>query len=70
MKDEKLRMSKILILIINFYQSFISVIFKNILGVNKMCKFSPTCSEYTKQMVKQHGLFGILLGAKRIGGCL
>lgn len=69
-EDEKLNMKKLLILIINFYQSFISVILKNILGIDKMCKFSPTCSEYTKQMVKQHGFFGILLGAKRIGRCL
>ena len=63
-------MSKVLILTINFYQNFISVILKNILGVNKMCRFSPTCSEYAKQMIKKHGFFGILLGAKRIGGCL
>lgn len=60
---------KVLDLIIDFYQNFISVILKNILGVNRMCKFSPTCSEYTKQMVQQHGFFGILLGAKRIGEC-
>lgn len=63
-------MSKALILIINFYQDFISAILKNILGVSSMCKFSPTCSEYTKQMIKQHGFFGILMGVKRIGGCL
>lgn len=62
-------MRKLLILIINIYQSFISSVLKNILGIDRMCKFSPTCSEYTKQMVKQHGLFGILLGAKRIGAC-
>ena len=70
MKDKKLSMGKAIILIINFYQNFISVIFKNILGIDRMCKFSPTCAEYTKQMVKKHGFFGILLGAKRIGGCL
>ena len=69
MKDEKLRMSKALILIISIYQKFISVTLKTILGIDRMCKFSPTCSEYTKQMVKQHGVFGILLGAKRIGAC-
>ena len=63
-------MKNILILLITFYQGFVSVMLKNILGVNRMCKFSPTCSEYTKQMVKQHGFFGILLGARRIGGCL
>ena len=62
-------MKNVLILTINFYQSFVSVIIKNILGTDRMCRFSPTCSEYTKQMVKQHGLFGILLGVKRIGAC-
>lgn len=62
-------MKKLLILIINFYQNFISVFLKNILGVPRMCKFSPTCSEYTKQMVKKHGFLGILLGVKRIGVC-
>lgn len=50
-------MSKALILIINFYQSFISVILKNILGVDRMCKFSPTCSEYARQTISQKGIF-------------
>lgn len=63
-------MKKVLILIINFYQSFISISLKNILGIDGMCRLSPTCSEYTKQMVKQHGFFGILLGIKRIGVCI
>ena len=62
-------MKKLSLLIINFYQGFISVSLKNILGVDRMCRFSPTCSEYTKQMVRQHGVFGILLGIKRIGAC-
>lgn len=63
-------MKKFLLLIINLYQNFISAILKNILGVSSMCKFSPTCSEYTKQMIKQHGFLGILMGVKRIGRCL
>jgi len=62
-------MKKLLLLIISLYQNFISIALKNILGIGKMCRFSPTCSEYTKQMVKQHGLFGILLGIKRVGVC-
>ncbi len=62
-------MKKFLLLIIKFYQSFISIVLKNVLGVDRMCRFSPTCSEYTKQMVGQHGVFGILLGIKRIGAC-
>ncbi len=62
-------MKSLLILAINVYRGFISEILKNILGVGKMCKFSPTCSEYARQMVKKHGVFGILLGIKRIGAC-
>lgn len=62
-------MKKILFLTISFYQNYISVIVKNILGIDRMCKFSPTCSEYARQMIKKHGLFGIILGVKRIGAC-
>jgi len=62
-------MKEVLIAIINFYQNFVSCILKNILGIDKMCRFSPTCSEYAKQMVKKYGFFGILLSAKRIGAC-
>lgn len=70
MRNEKSKMRKILILTINFYQIFLSVVLKNLLGVNKMCKQSLACSEYTKQMIKKRGIFGIFLGAKRIGGCI
>ncbi|MFI5205309.1 MAG: membrane protein insertion efficiency factor YidD [Candidatus Paceibacterales bacterium] len=34
------------------------------------CKYSPTCSEYTKQAIKKYGVFkGINLGIKRIWSC-
>ena len=70
MKDEKLRMSKALILIINFYQSFISVIFKNILGINRTCRFSPTCSEYAKTTISKEGVpVGIRKSVSRILRC-
>lgn len=62
MRNEKLNMSKVLILIINFYQSFISITFKNILGVDRMCRFSPTCSEYAKKVI---GKNGVLAGLKK-----
>lgn len=70
MRNEKLNMIKALILIINFYQSFISIILKNILGVNKMCRFSPTCSEYTKTAIKEEGVFrGLHKSTMRILNC-
>jgi len=55
---------------IKFYQTFISVILKNILGVNKMCRFSPTCSEYAKRTISKEGLFnGVKKSTMRILRC-
>lgn len=63
-------MNKVLILIINFYQSFISVILKNVLGVRRMCRFFPTCSEYAKTAINQDGIFrGLQKAAARILNC-
>lgn len=34
------------------------------------CRFTPTCSEYTKEAVLRFGaLKGLYMGAKRIGRC-
>jgi putative membrane protein insertion efficiency factor len=36
----------------------------------KTCRFYPTCSEYSLECLKEHGLFkGILKSAKRISKC-
>lgn len=64
-------MKKLALILIVFYQNFFSVVLKNVLGVSKFCKFSPTCSEYTKQMIEKHGaIAGVLFGIKRIGSCI
>ena len=35
-----------------------------------VCKFHPTCSEYTKQAVRKYGTMkGMRLGLRRIGRC-
>jgi len=47
------------IVIINIYQVIFSTLLKNILGVNKFCRFEETCSEFTKRSIKQ---FGVLKG--------
>lgn len=63
-------MKKILILFINFYQSFISAALKNILGARRMCRFSPTCSEYSKTAISRDGIFrGLRKTAIRILSC-
>lgn len=34
-----------------------------------VCRFHPTCSEYTYAAIKKHGYVGILLGIKQIIRC-
>ena len=57
-------MKKVLILLIRFYQKFISPMFP------AKCRFYPTCSQYTLEAVKEHGAIkGTYLGIKRILKC-
>ena len=50
--------------LVKTYQTLISPFFP------ASCKFSPTCSEYTKQSLKKYGLFkGLKLSLKRIMKC-
>lgn len=56
-------MKKILIKIINFYQIIPG-------SFHGYCKHIPTCSEYTKEAIKEYGCIkGLLLGIKRILKC-
>ena len=60
---KKILISPFLFLIF-IYQGFISPF----LGAN--CRFQPTCSCYTKEALKKHGLFkGGALSLKRIFSC-
>ncbi|ACZ00590.1 membrane protein insertion efficiency factor YidD [Streptobacillus moniliformis] len=57
-------MKKILISIINFYQKYISR------HTPRVCRFYPTCSEYSKQAIIKYGaLKGSFLAIKRILKC-
>ncbi|QQS87768.1 membrane protein insertion efficiency factor YidD [Fusobacterium canifelinum] len=57
-------MKKILILLIRFYQKFISPMFPT------KCRFYPTCSQYTLEAIKEHGAIkGTYLGIRRILKC-
>ena len=57
-------MTKILILIIKFYQYFISPF------LGSRCRFIPTCSEYFIEALKTQGVKkGLILGSKRILKC-
>lgn len=51
---------------IRIYQLAISPI----TGGRCVCRFTPSCSEYTRQAVDKYGLWrGCILGAKRISRC-
>tara|TARA_B100000674_G_scaffold379885_1_gene322542 strand:- start:247 stop:489 length:243 start_codon:yes stop_codon:yes gene_type:complete len=53
-----------LILLIRFYQLFLSPI------IGQNCRYLPTCSEYTVGCLKQFGIIkGIFLSTKRICKC-
>jgi len=57
-------MNKIIILLINFYQKYISP-FKP-----ATCRFYPTCSEYATQALKKYGLLrGLWLSIRRVLRC-
>jgi len=39
-------------------------------GTPSRCRFAPSCSEYTRQAIEQHGLArGVWLGVRRVGRC-
>ena len=53
-----------LVILIKFYQYAISPL------LGKNCRYEPTCSHYTLEALKVHGLFkGGFLGIKRIMSC-
>jgi len=57
-------MSKILIVLIVFYQKYISPL------KPATCRFYPSCSDYTIQAIQKHGFGkGIFLAIRRILKC-
>ena len=61
-------MKKICIFLINKYQKFLSPFISTHLHIH--CKYTPTCSEYTKLAIQRYGTFkGVVLGIKRIVRC-
>ncbi len=57
-------MKKLALLLIRFYQKFISPL------KPPTCRFYPSCSEYTYQAIARYGLLkGGWLGLKRLSRC-
>jgi len=56
-------MKKVVLFLIKIYQSISRV-------TPPVCRFTPTCSEYTRQAVEKYGVLkGMFLGIKRILRC-
>lgn len=65
-------MKKSLISLINFYQIFLSFDhgLLSVFAPGGACKYQVSCSEYTKQAVKEFGVArGIAMGLKRVWSC-
>ncbi len=66
-------MKKLILSSIRFYQKtsfFHKQIFRTFFMTDKVCRFVPTCSEYTFEAVEKYGsLKGLWLGLKRIVRC-
>ena len=59
-------MKKLFLFFIKLYQIVISPL----TGGRAICRFSPTCSEYTRQAIEKHGIRkGLSLGMRRIIRC-
>lgn len=56
-------MKRVAIKMIDFYQSLP-------LSIHSACRYTPTCSQYTKEAIMYYGVFkGCLLGSYRILRC-
>lgn len=56
--------------LVRLYQLTLSPLKRLLLGPSGGCRFSPTCSEYARQVLLRHGFFkGSWLAIKRILKC-
>lgn len=66
-------MKRLILAAIRFYQHtyfFHLFIFRVFFMTDKVCRFVPTCSEYTYEAVEKYGAAkGVWLGLKRISRC-
>lgn len=57
-------MQKVLIYLIRFYQMLVSPL------LGSHCRFYPSCSQYAREAIEQHGIFyGIWLSMRRLSRC-
>lgn len=58
-------MKNVVSVVITLYQ-----LLKQTLRLPSSCRFTPSCSEYTKEAIRRHGMIkGLWLGVRRISRC-
>lgn len=67
-------MKRLLLSILHGYQTYLSLdtgwLGKIIPHKGRICRYEPTCSEYTIQAVERFGVKrGLILGVKRVASC-
>jgi len=66
-------MRKLVLKLIKFYQKtkfFRTPLMKQLFLTDALCRFKPTCSDYTYQAIEKYGVFkGGFMGLKRIVRC-
>lgn len=63
-------MTRIVILLLTFYQVIISPLIKQVLGLGFLCRYPVSCSEFAKHSVKRYGFFqGSILAIRRFLSC-
>ncbi|MDP2670922.1 MAG: membrane protein insertion efficiency factor YidD [bacterium] len=66
-------MRKFALVCIRFYQKYLSFdtgMLKVLMGGKKVCRYYPSCSQYTYEAIDKYGIIrGTFLGSKRILSC-
>lgn len=63
-------MKILFIALLTIYQRFVSPLLHQALGMKSACRHYPTCSEYAKEAVIQHGVGkGLVLATRRFLNC-
>jgi putative membrane protein insertion efficiency factor len=66
-------MRKLVLKLIRFYQKYLSIDHvwaRKLFLTERVCRFTPTCSEYTSQAVEKYGTVkGLYLGFRRVLRC-
>ena len=63
-------MKKAAIISIIIYQNTISILLRQLIGANSICRFPTSCSEYAKMSIQKYGIRkGIKMGIIRLLQC-